>query len=302
MIFPPYLQKGDTIGIILPAGYMPLQEMQTCIKTLQKWGYHIKLGNNIGKMQQNYFAATDEERKNELQAMLDDASVQAILCARGGYGVSKIIDGISFKKFKRNPKWIIGFSDITALHAHVNSNCNIASLHGPMAAAFNNNGYKTKYIRYLRNALEGIPNCYSIKPHVFNNIGNVKAALIGGNLALLAHLIGTKSFYKPQHKILFIEDVGEYLYNIDRMMLQLYRAGVLTKISGLIIGSFSNLKDTVVPYGKNVEEIIYQYTHQLSIPVCYNFPVGHVQENVTLKVGATYHLSVQKNKVELLEL
>lgn len=302
MKIPPALKKNDTIGLLCPSGYMPLEKAQTCINTLQQWGYKVKVGKTLGKPQQNYFSGTDEERLTDLQQMLDDNNIKAILCARGGYGLSRIIDKLDFKKFNKKPKWIIGFSDITVLHAHLNNVIKTATLHSPMAAAFNDDGFKNEYVISLQKALQGKLSNYKTAAHVFNKKGIAKAELVGGNLCLIAHLAGTKSCYNTKAKILFLEDIGEYLYNIDRMFLQLKRAGLLNNLKGLIIGKFSDTKDTEATFGKTAYEIINEHVKEYNYPVCYNFPVSHETENYALKVGVQYELKVTKNKVTLKQL
>jgi muramoyltetrapeptide carboxypeptidase len=299
---PPYLQKGDTIGIVAPAGFMPIEKIQTCIETLDGWGYNVQAGATTHSNSQNYFSGTDEERLSDLQQMLDDRNIKAILCARGGYGVSRIIDGINFKKFMKHPKWIIGFSDITVLHCHIYSNYKIASMHASMAAAFNDSEFNNPYILSLKDALEGKPAHYECAPHAFNKIGEAKAQIVGGNLSLLAHLIGTDSDIKTKNKILFLEDVGEYLYNVDRLLLQLKRSGKLKKLAGLIIGGFTDVKDTEKPFGKSVYDIIYEQLAGYKYPICFGFPVSHEKENFALKIGARYKLSVADNISVLQEI
>lgn len=298
---PPYLKKGDTIGITLPAGYMTKEKAQTCIDTLQKWGYEVLVGKTLGSKSKTYFSGTDEERLNEFQAMLDEPSVKAILCGRGGYGVGRIIDQLDFTSFKKNPKWIIGFSDITVLHAHINRNYKTATLHSPMAGAFNDGGFKNKYVLSLRNALEGIKADYSFKPHLLNHNGSVTAELVGGNLALLAHLIGTKSDVQTKGKILFLEDVGEQHYNVDRMMHQLKRSGKLDHLAGLIIGGFTDMQDTERPFGKKVYDLIYDLVKEYNYPICFGFPVSHDKENVALKEGVVHKLILTKQTCSLKE-
>ena len=299
-IIPPYLEKGDTIGIVAPAGFMPIEKMQTCIETLDSWGYNIRLGETTHSNSQNYFSAPDEQRLNDLQQMLDDRNVKAVLCARGGYGTGRIIDQINFKKFRKHPKWVIGFSDITVLHSHIFSNYKIASLHAPMAAAFNDGEFNNPYILSLKDAIEGKPSHYECAPHSFNKNGEVKGQLVGGNLSLVAHLIGTDSDLKTKDKILFLEDVGEYLYNVDRLLLQLKRSGKFDKLAGLIIGGFTDNKDTERPFGKPVYDIIYEQVNDFDFPVCYGFPVSHEKENYALKIGAKYKLAVN-NEVSVLQ-
>lgn len=298
---PPYLQKGDTIGMVCPAGYMTLEKVQTCVQTLRDWGYHVKLGKTIGGTSATYFSGTDEERLADFQQMLDDDEVNAVLCGRGGYGLGRIIDAIDFKKFNKKPKWIVGYSDITVLHSHLYSNYYISSLHAPMAAAFNDDGYKNEYIASLKNALEGKKAKYNCEPHPFNNKGEAIGELVGGNLSLLAHLTGTGSDIKTKGRILFIEDVGEYIYNVDRMMYQMKRSGKLSKLAGLIIGGFTDMKDTERPFGKEVYEAIHDLVKEYDYPVCFGFPVSHTDRNYALKVGVGYKLKVTKTKVVLEE-
>ena len=298
---PPYLEKGDVIGIVCPSGYMPVEKASECIRVLnEEWGFQTKVGKTLGN-QFNYFSGTDEERLNDFQQMLDDDAVKAVLCARGGYGLSRIIDKINFKKFKKQPKWIIGFSDVTVLHSHLYSNYYIASIHAPMAAAFNDAGYISRFVQSLRNALEGKKLRYSCDPHECNKKGEAIGELVGGNLALLAHLIGTDSDVKTRGRILFLEDTGEYLYNIDRMIYQLKRSGKLSKLAGLIIGGFTDNKDTERPFGQTAYEIIYDVVKEYDYPVCFGFPVSHEKENYALKIGVGYKLRVGKSKVNLEE-
>jgi muramoyltetrapeptide carboxypeptidase len=300
MKIPPYLKKGDTIGITCPAGYMAAEKAQTCISTLQKWGYHVMVGKTLGSSSTSYFSGTDEDRRNELQAMLDDNSINAILCGRGGYGVGRIIDQLDFTKFKKNPKWLIGFSDITVLHNHLHNKIKIASLHAPMAAAFNDG--ENEFILSLKNALVGKKAKYKIATHPFNKIGKTQGILVGGNLCLLSNCIGTASDIITKNKILFIEDIGEQLYNVDRMLRQLKRSGKLKHLTGLIVGGFTDMKDTDRPFGKTVYETIADIITDYSYPVCFNFPVSHAKENYALKVGVRYELSVGKRNVQLVEV
>ncbi|WP_127130773.1 S66 peptidase family protein [Pseudoflavitalea rhizosphaerae] len=298
---PSYLQPGDTIGIVCPAGFMAKEKAQTCIEALQEWGYKVKVGKTLGSGSENYFSGTDKERLQDLQQMMDDDAVQAILCGRGGYGVGRIIDQINFKSFRKKPKWIIGFSDITVLHAHIYSNYKIATLHAPMAAAFNDEGFRNEYVLSLKKAMEGKKAKYSCAPHEFNQKGEAVGELVGGNLALLANITGTPSQLKTKGRILFIEDVGEYLYSIDRMLYQLKRSGQLEKLAGLILGGFTDMKDTERPFGKTLDEIIHELVKEYDYPVCFNFPVSHGKENYALKVGVGYKLKVGTNKVTLEE-
>jgi muramoyltetrapeptide carboxypeptidase len=299
---PPYLEKGDTIGITCPAGYMLTEKAQTCITTLQQWGYQVMVGKTLGSNSANYFSDTDANRKDEMQAMLDDKNIKAILCGRGGYGVGRIIDALNFIKFKKNPKWIIGFSDITVLHSHVFSNFAIATLHAPMAAAFNEDGFKNQYILSLQKALAGKKGNFKCANSVHNKKGKAAGVLVGGNLNLLANQIGTPSDFNTKNKILFIEDIGEQLYAIDRMLRQLKRSGKLKYLKALIVGSFSDTKNTDRPFGKTLEEIIVEVVADYKYPVCFNFPVGHDIENVALKIGVQYQLNITNKQTTLIEL
>lgn len=300
MIIPPYLQKGDTIGIVCPSGYMPGEKAATCIQVLQQWGYQVKTGNTLGH-QFHYFSGTDEERLADLQQMLDDQQVKAILCARGGYGMSRIIDRIDFRNFRKHPKWLIGFSDITLLHAHVYERFGIACLHAPMAAAFNDGEYANPFVQSLRKALRGSKARYSCTGHTLNRKGKAEGILVGGNLSLIAHAVGSSSSLKTKNKILFLEDVGEYIYNADRMMIQLKRSGMLDHLAGLIIGGFTEMKDTTIPFGADVYDVIAAHTREYNYPVCFGFPVSHEKENYALKVGAIYTLQVSGSRVTLQE-
>lgn len=298
---PPYLKKGDTIGLVCPAGYMPVEKVQTCLDVLQEWGYGVKIGKTVGGGSATYFSGTDEERLADFQQMLDDDAIKVVLCARGGYGTGRIIDKIDFTKFRKQPKWIVGYSDVTVLHSHIYSHFYISTLHAPMAGAFNDDGFKNEFVRSLKNALEGKKLKYKCDVHEFNRKGEAVGELVGGNLALLAHLVGTDSDIKTRGKILFLEDVGEQLYNIDRMLHQLKRSGKLARLAGLIFGGFTESKDTDRPFGQSVHEILHEIVKEYDFPVCYDFPVSHTDRNYALKIGVGYKLKVGKSKVTLEE-
>ncbi|MEP7163824.1 MAG: LD-carboxypeptidase [Ferruginibacter sp.] len=299
-IIPPYLKKGDTIAITCPGGYMPAAKAATCIHTLQQWGYEVMVGKTLGSNSKNYFSGTDEERLDELQAMLDDRSIKAILFGRGGYGMGRIIDRVDLKKFRKHPKWLIGFSDITVLHIHLFNKYNIVSLHAPMAAAFNEG--ENEYTRSLRNVLEGEKNKYETEPHPFNKKGEASGILVGGNLALLVNVIGTASDFDTKNKIFFIEDTGEYIYSLDRMLYQLKRSGKFNKPAAIVFGGFTDMKDTERPFGKTATEVLKEITETFDYPVCFDFPVSHGKENVALKIGGQYHLKITRAKTVLKEI
>jgi muramoyltetrapeptide carboxypeptidase len=298
---PPYLLAGDSIGMVCPSGYMSLEKAQAAIDRFQEWGYPVITGKTVGSASGNYFSGTDRERLADFQQMLDNDAVKAVFCARGGYGVGRIIDRIDFKKFKKTPKWVVGFSDVSILHAHIYAQYRIAGLHAPMASAFTQGESENPFVESLKNALEGRKAKYHCDPHEFNKKGEAVGEVTGGNLSLLVHLIGTASDCKTKGRILFLEDVGEYLYHLDRMMLQLKRAGKLDRLAGLIIGGFTETKDTERPYGQTAYQIIRDMVRGYDYPVCYGFPVGHQRENLALKIGVGYKLRVGKSRTTLEE-
>lgn len=260
------------------------------------------VGKTLGSSSTNYFSGTDDERLEELQAMLDSENIQAILFGRGGYGVTRIIDKLDFTQFKKKPKWLIGYSDITLLHTHIHTNLKIATLHSPMAAAFNDGVEGNEFIQSLRKAITGKKANYKCAAHPFNKKGIASGELVGGNLSLLAHATGTASDINTKNKILFIEDIGEQIYAIDRMLRQLQRSGKLDKLAGLIIGNFTDTKDTDRPFGKTVYETIFEIIKDYNYPVCFGFAVGHCKENYALKVGVQYKLSVGNKSAALSEV
>jgi muramoyltetrapeptide carboxypeptidase len=302
LIIPPYLKKGDTIGITCPAGFMPAEHADVCIRTLQQWGFQVMVGKTLGSHSPNYFSGTDEERLEEFQAMLDMPEINAILFGRGGYGVSRIIDRIDFKKFRKNPKWLIGFSDITVIHTHVLGRYQISTMHAPMAAAFREGNGTNDNVLSLKRAITGKKLHYTCAHHAYNRKGKTSGELVGGNLALLAHVTGTRSDIKTDGKILFIEDVGEYTYQVDRMLLQLKRSGKLDKLAGMIVGGFTEMKDTTRPFGQSVEEAIRDILSPYSYPICFGFPVSHGAENMALKTGVRYQLHVGSQQSSLREI
>jgi muramoyltetrapeptide carboxypeptidase len=302
MIIPPYLKKGDLIGITCPAGYLYTFKAKRCIETLQEWGFEVMVGKTVGSASNNYFSGTDEERLQELQAMLDEPSIKAILFGRGGYGCSRIIDQLNFKKFKKNPKWLVGFSDITVFHNHLHARMAISSIHGPMAGAFNLKKKESEaYILSIKNALTGKKIHIECDAKPLNRSGVTNATLVGGNLTLIVNMIGTRSEINTKNKILFIEDLGEHKYNIDRLMVQLKRSGKLKDLKGLIVGGFTDIRDTERPFGKTIEEIIAEAVSEYDFPVCFGFPISHGKENYAVKIGVEYQLKINSDKTTLLE-
>lgn len=296
MKFPSYLQKGDVVAIACPSGHMPEERVFFARKCLEHWGFEVWTGPNVGHGEY-YFSGTDTERLRELQYFMDHPKVKAILMGRGGYGLSRIIDSLNFDAFGLFPKWICGFSDITVLHAHLQSVAGFGSLHSAMCGAFLADNWEAPHIVSLYRALCGEPFLDIRYPcHPYNRTGEADGELVGGNLAILAHLTGSVSQLDTRGKILFLEDVGEYLYNIDRMMLNLKRAGLLKGLAGLVCGGFSELKDTTRPLGIGVYEIIAQHVSEYDYPISFGLPCGHEEVNFTLQLGKKYHLLVKSDE------
>lgn len=287
MTSPPYLKQGDKITIVACARKISIEELQPSIDILQKWGLEVVYGKNLFHSY-NQFSGTDLERTEDLQMALDDDSVKAVISARGGYGTMRIIDRIDFTKFRKQPKWVIGFSDITVLHSHIH-NLGIETLHAKMLFNFIKNEESSEA---LRKALFGEKLNYRMQVHELNREGDAEGELIGGNLSLLYALTGSVSEMDTKGKILFIEDLDEYLYHLDRMMLNLKRSGKLEHLAGLIVGSMTDMKDNVVPFGKNAEEIILDAVKEYNFPVCFNFPAGHIDRNLPLYFGRKVNLVV----------
>lgn len=300
MTHPPFLKKGSVVGITCPSGYVSHDRVAYAVTTLQNWGFEVKQGKTIGTGF-HYFSGTDAERLADLQQMMDDPGIDAILMGRGGYGLSRIIDEIDFKAFLNKPKWICGFSDITILHSHLESRYLMPSLHSPMCGAFAPDTVNEAYLRTFHAALMGESIMYHIPDSIHNRHGIAEATITGGNLAILTHLMGSASEVNTEEKILFIEDIGEHLYQIDRMIMTLKRAGKLDHLKALIVGSFTELEDTERPFGQTVEEIILDKVREYNYPVCFNFPCGHQKINYTLTLGEVHKLVVSDNGV-ILEL
>jgi len=288
---PPYLKQGSVIGITCPSGYVSRERVAYAIKVLTHWGFTVKVGNTVGA-EHYYFSGTDEQRLADLQAMLDDPTIDAILMGRGGYGMSRIIDDIDFTKFLQRQKWICGFSDITVLHNHLQARYLVPCLHSPMCGAFKPETENEDYLKSFYAALTGESIYYHTPPSLYNRFGVTEAILTGGNLSLLTHLMGSASEVDTEDKILFIEDIGEHLYKIDRMLLTLKRAGKLDNLKGLILGGFTEMEDTERPFGQAIEEIIWDKVKEYDYPVCFNFPCGHQDVNYTLTLGMAHKLIV----------
>ncbi|MBK9481753.1 MAG: LD-carboxypeptidase [Bacteroidetes bacterium] len=286
---PPYLKRGDTIGITCPAGALSMTTLDDMCQQLSNWGFKIKLGHTLGTSYYK-FSGTDSERLNDLQSMLDDDDVKAILFGRGGYGLVRIIDQIDFTSFIKSPKWLVGFSDITCLLSHVHTQYNIVSMHAHMSGGYVISQKDEASTQSIYDTLVGMSTTYILPEHTMNRTGNIAGTIVGGNLALLSDLIGTKSDIDTNDKILFIEDVGEYLYNIDRMLWQLKRAGKLSNLKALLVGGFTDTLDNETPFGMNPYEIVWEKVQGYAYPVYFDVPVGHQSRNVALKIGANYQI------------
>ena len=285
------LKQGSVIGITCPSGYVSSERVTYAIKVLKNWGFETRVGKTVGN-EHHYFSGTDAERMADLQEMLDDPGIDAILMGRGGYGMSRIIDGLDFTKFLQKPKWVCGFSDITVMHNHLQARFKIPSLHSPMCGHFKPETENEDYLLSLKRALIGEPQRYFAPASEFNRQGDATGILTGGNLSLLVHLTASVSEVDTNDKLLFIEDLGEHLYHIDRMLMHLKRAGKLSGLRALIVGGFTDLEDTERPFGQSINEIISDKVKEYNYPVCFNFPCGHQDINYSLALGLEHKLVV----------
>lgn len=304
---PPYLNKGDTIGITCPSGFITWEDIQPAVKKMQEWGFEIRVGDTVGARDFT-FAGSDEQRAEDFQKMLDDPSINAIMLGRGGYGAVRIIDAINFKKFCSKPKWIIGFSDATVIHSHLNKNFGIASIHSKMCNSFPADWLLAEQtqidsIGSIWKCLIGDKMKYSANVNEKNKNGEAEGTLIGGNLSIIENLSATKSDINTDGKILFLEETGEYLYSIDRMLWNIKRSGKLDKVNGLIIGGFKNKPDDAgEEFGKTIYDMVLEKTKEYNFPVCFDFPVGHQKENYALKCGVKHRLRVSEKEIRLEEI
>jgi muramoyltetrapeptide carboxypeptidase len=289
MITPPYLKKGDTIAIVATARKNIDDNLKFASDLLQSWGLNVKVGSTIG-LDLNQLAGTDEQRAKDFQDQIDNQNIKAIWCVRGGYGTVRMLDLLDFTNFKKNPKWVIGFSDVTVLHNHLNT-MGFKSIHGIMPVS---SKATEEAKESLRISLFGEKLKYEIDTHPMNRMGKASGELVGGNLSILYSLLGSPSAINCDDKILFMEDLDEYLYHIDRMMMNLRRNGCLESIKGIIVGGMTKMKDNDIPWGKDALQIIDDVTKKYKIPVIYNFPAGHVSDNRALIMGNKVSISVDK--------
>ncbi|MFC6996001.1 S66 peptidase family protein [Rufibacter roseus] len=296
MTIPAALQKGDTVGIVCLANKIALQDIQPGIKLLESWGLRVVLGESVGA-EYNQMGGSDEVRTADFQRMLDDPEIKAVISARGGYGTTRILDQIDFAGFYTQPKWVVGFSDVTALLCHLHR-MGIECLHATMPKLMAQPDTQ-EADESLRRALFGETLSYSIPSHTYNQIGIAQGLVVGGNLILLDTIVNTPSDIDYDGKILFLEDVGEYYYNIDRVLVHMRRMGRLRNLAGLIIGQFTEMKDNQIPFGKTVNEIVLEHCAGYGYPICFDFPVGHVPHNLAMVVGREAKLKVDVKEVTL---
>lgn len=297
---PPKLKAGDSIALLAPARAIPEDRMQACIQELESWGLTVKRGANLASVH-HQFAGTDEQRAGDLQAAIEDSEIKAILTARGGYGTLRVIDKLDLKALKKDPKWIIGFSDLTVLVMDAVKQ-GVQSIHGPMAISWDGKTGNAEAFASLRQLLmEEGQHSYTYQPQSgdFCRPGQAKGTLIGGNLTLLVNMIGTPSDFSPKGKILFFEDLDEYYYHFDRMIVHLKRAGKFEGLAGLIVGGFTDIHDNDTPFGQEMPEIIMDAVQEYDFPVAFDFPVGHWPKNYPLILGGEAKLSVSHSQIEL---
>lgn len=295
---PAYLKKGDKIAIVCPAKKLP-GSIAPAIAILQSWGLEVIIGKTV-IAQHHQFAGDDELRASDLQGFLDDPEIKAIIAGRGGYGTIRIIDELDFTRFKAHPKWIVGFSDITVLLSHLLAEIGVQSIHGQMPYTFESS--TPEALESLKQALFGDHIAYQYTSTFPGRAGIAEGILMGGNLTLLVAVQGSVSEVDYTDRILFIEDVGEHEYAIDRMMRMLKRAGKLNKLKGLIVGAFNEVADESIPFGASVEQVIWDIVKEYDYPVCFNFPVGHIDDNRAMVVGKVVKLDIQDEKISLHQL
>lgn len=292
---PQSLQQGDLVAIVTTARKIDRADIQKAIELLEGWGLNAVVGKTIGKAD-HQFGGTDADRITDFQEAMNNDAVKAIWCARGGYGTVRIIDALDFSKFLANPKWVVGFSDVTALHSHLH-NLGIHTVHGLMPITVESS--TSEAIVSLKNCLFGNSIKHETPCESKNKYGNAEGELVGGNLSMLYSLLGSSSAINTDGKILFIEDLDEYLYHVDRMMMNLKRNGYFDNLKGLVVGGMTKMNDNTVPFGKTAEEIIIDTIKEFDFPVCFNFPAGHLKDNRALELGRKVEFIVNKDRTTL---
>jgi len=300
MQIPPYLKEGDKVGIISTARKISEEEVQPAVNKFQEWGLEVVKGKNLHS-EYHQFAGTKQQRTDDLQKMLNDKSIKAIFCARGGYGTVQIIDDINWDAFRRKPKWIVGYSDITVLHSHLQRQIGVESIHATMPINFPNNGEDDNAIISLKSALFSGKTNYHFNGHKLNRIGIANGKIGGGNLSILYSLLGSASDLSANTDIMFIEDLDEYIYHIDRMMMNMERNGKFIHLKALVIGGMSDMNDNTIPYGQTAEEIILEITKKYSFPICFNFPAGHIKDNRAIIMGRETIIEIGKKESKFVQ-
>lgn len=296
MITPPFLKKGDRIAIVATARKISLEELEEGVQLIESWGLVPVIGKTIGASDHQY-AGTDFERAQDFQEMLDNPEIKAIWCARGGYGSVRIIDQIDFYKFVKYPKWIVGYSDVTVFHNHLHK-IGFKTIHGTMPVSVEDNTAFAK--ASLQQSLFGEqPHIQYETAHQLNRQGTANGILVGGNLSMLYSMCGSNSGLDTEGKVLFIEDLDEYLYHVDRMVMNLKRNKMLDNLAGLIVGGMTKMHDNRIPFGKTAQEIVIDAIGECEYPVAFDFPAGHVDDNRALIMGAAVTLEVTKTNCTL---
>ena len=300
LIQPPYLKAGDTVAIVAPSGILKHREreVQQAVDLLKSWGLHAMVGKHVFS-KSNHFAGTDDERCADLQNAMDDPKISAIWCARGGYGTVRVLDKLNYTKFKNSPKWIIGYSDITALHNQVH-NEGFESLHALMCVSLTKDISDVKEaVSTFKSAIFGNPENYTLEGSKYNEIGEASGELVGGNLTMLHTMLGSDTSLDTTGKILFIEEIGEYKYHIDRMLQSMKRAGYFDNLNGLVVGDMSRMRTNTTLWGTSVEQLILDVLEDYDFPIAFNMPAGHEKDNRALVLGKVVDLKVEKNESKL---
>jgi muramoyltetrapeptide carboxypeptidase len=298
-IIPPYLRPGDEVAILSPASFPPTENWKQGVEVLESWGLRVRMAPNY--LSRHFgLGGTDAERLSDLQQMIDDPSIKAIFPIRGGYGVSRLLDSLDFTGFVSSPKWVVGFSDITALLCELDS-IGYASIQGPMPHNFCQKGGESALQNLYTALFEGVVSV-AAPAHPLNRLGEASAEIIGGNLSLLSHLVGSRSFASTDGKILFIEEIGERLYHVDRMLVQLKRAGLFQKLAGLLIGGFTDCNEASLSIGKTAYELVAEHTSGTSYPIAFDFPAGHIPNNQPLIFGVKSKLLVNSAGIQLTDI
>jgi muramoyltetrapeptide carboxypeptidase len=296
-IQPEFLKPGDEVAIISPSFCIEEKKIIEAVTFLEKWDLRVRIGKNVLKTS-GPFAGSDEERLADLQEMTDDPEIKAVICSRGGYGISKIINRVDFSALKKRPKWYTGFSDITVLHLWLSEVCGIISLHGDMPLNFHNNEKSQNTFRSLQQALFGDLHSCEWKGTFFSE-RNITGEITGGNLSLIFSLTGTPAEPETEGKILFIEEVGEYYYHIDRMLTSLKLAGKLKGLAALLVGGMNKIEEAKIPWGKSIEETVYGVVREYEYPVLFDFPAGHVADNRAFYIGKQAKIDIKGKKAIL---